>query len=71
MTPKDKAIQLVEKYNLNENLYYSISEYQAKDCALIAVDEIIRHTYIGKAKSKNDDNSFEFWHEVKQEIIKL
>lgn len=69
MTPEQKAAELINK------MYYTQSSptswVQAKECALIAVNEIIRYTYMGKAKSKNDDNSFEYWQEVKQEIEKL
>lgn len=69
MTPKEKAAELINK------MYYTQSSpthwVQAQQCALIAVDEIIRHAYMGKAKSKNDDSSFEYWKEVKQEIEKL
>ena len=74
MTPKEKAIEL---HNKILNVTYDDRDipgeptWVSTKCALIAVDEIIRHTYIGKAKSKNDDNSFEYWQEVKQEIEKL
>ena len=73
MTPKDKAIELVEKYNLNENLFYSISEYQAKDCALIAVDEIISGYEFDslEIEHKRIMDNINFWDNVKQEIEKL
>ena len=74
MTPKEKAKELVDKYiPLSLRLY---SDYEwveeidsAKQCALIAVDEIldiIRYhgTDIGK-------HSLMFWKDVKQEIEKL
>jgi hypothetical protein len=82
MTPKEKANELMRKYsnididifNLNlkmfgnEVLYYSGSlvEKSAKQCALIAVDELI--------KFGNDQGIREpmmYWHKVKEELEKL
>lgn len=73
MTPKEKAQELVHKFKCYTGRYYNSKRntITSKQCALIAVDEITRYTYMGKAKSKNDDNSFEYWQEVKQEIEKL
>lgn len=60
MTPKEKAKELVDKM-------YGVTDYQAKQSALIAVDEIL-----------NNDNNFfntysqnDYWLQVKQEIEKL
>ena len=63
MTPREKAVELVHKFAL-ENKYYE----RAKQCALIAVDEILNVTaglngWIGGFQS--------YWEEVKQEIEKL
>jgi hypothetical protein len=57
MTPKEKAVQLVHKFGM-ENQYYE----RAKQCALIAVDEVL-----------NVIDNFEmiYWEQVKQEIEKL
>jgi hypothetical protein len=67
MTAKEKAIELVEKFeNLQSNKMsdYSRIEYPtAKLCALIAVDEVLG--YMGA------DRGTEFWQEVKNEIEKL
>ena len=60
MTPKEKAEELVEKYD--ETLTYLESKAKAKHCALIAVDEILEHCY---------EVMKPFWQEVKQEIEKL
>ena len=68
MTPKEKAIELVDKYNLNKNLYYSITEYQAKECALIAVDEIMLNEKINHSSL---DKTYEYWEDVKKEIEAL
>ena len=56
MTAKEKAIELIRKF-------YSIGAIQCKQCALIAVDEILLG-YMGNPKVK-------YWQEVKQEIEKL
>ena len=57
MTPKEKAIELYNK------MYdYSLFEEEAKRCALIAVDEILK---TNPYKARN------YWHEVKTEIEKL
>ncbi len=66
MSPKEKAIQLVEKYD--ETLTYLESKSKAKQCALIAVEEII--------KDQNGDdatigNKTWWWQQVKHEIEKL
>ena len=43
MTPKQKAIELVDKYQYVENKYKEYLTYeQCKQCALIAVDEMIK-----------------------------
>jgi hypothetical protein len=67
MTPQEKAIELVDKYRntimsfLSENM----KDMNAKKCALIAVDEII------KAHIHNEGiRHLKWWGEVKQEIEK-
>jgi hypothetical protein len=74
MTPKEKAEELVEKIN-NElkwiEIDYQIDLYRdVKQCALIAVDEIIASNPIA---FDEDDNCIEknWWKEVKQEIEAL
>ena len=76
MTPKEKAIELVDKFYqttpneswINEPLGIA-KEYkawnQSKECALIAVDEILLHE---KENHSILDKSTEYWKEVKQEI---
>ena len=69
MTPKEKAEELVRKYysfGLN-NPAQSFSWYECKQCALIAVDEILNNDGF----TKFDDYLTEYWQEVKQEIEKL
>jgi hypothetical protein len=66
MSPKEKAIELTNKFvtaNIEE-----VGELAAaivsKECAIIAVDEIINQL---------EDNSVgsDYWYDVKQEIEKL
>ena len=77
LTPKEKANELVNKFSEYSNDEYSECSEQfelnenriknAKQCALIAVDEIL-----------NNDNNFfntysqnDYWLQVKQEINNL
>jgi hypothetical protein len=62
MTPKEKAKELVEAmaFSCRECDY----EAKAKQCALIAVDEVIQTTLWDKGEQR-------FWKEVKQEIENL
>lgn len=76
MTPKEKAIQIEEKFRLNVLDYEGcgINEHKAKQCALIAVDEIIKNGgthYIIEYKPNSYTNQVWFWQEVKEEIEKL
>ena len=67
MTSKDKAIELVDKFRLNVLDYNgnSINRLEAKQCALMSVDEIIN------ANKSVWENENTYWQEVKQEIEKL
>lgn len=58
MTPKDKAYELVCKFMKCTNGCINIEE--AKQCALIAVDEIL--------PINSNPQAIKFWQEVKQEI---
>jgi hypothetical protein len=70
MTPKEKAEELFNKY-LEINYHY----YQAKDCALIAVDEILEFMEADDFDSDTcywaNHSQMKYWTEVKQEIEKL
>lgn len=69
MTPKEKAIELIDKHRViliqsdtdagEEILCTTI----AKQCALVVCNEVLG--YMGA------DRGYEFWIEVKQEIDKL
>jgi hypothetical protein len=65
MTPKEKAKELFDKYFEATNNYY-----QAKQCALIAVDEILGDIDDSILHPQNKE-AIDYWQEVKQEIEKL
>ena len=64
MTPKEKAIELFDKFNNPDKTYYPYV-HNAQQCALIAVDEILSVIWI------NLDDEVDYWAEVKQEIENL
>ena len=67
MTPKEKAQELVDKFLENMPSADSTNvlvEVIAKDCALIAVNEIIDVVFYASTCCM-------YWEEVKQEIEKL
>ena len=66
ISPQEKAKELVEKYD--ETLTYIESKSKAKQCALIAVDEIISIKLLWFQK---DTEHLDFWQEVKQELLKI
>jgi hypothetical protein len=61
MTPQEKSEQLVSSYLLATPIGFHIED--AKQCALIAVDELIKAT--------TPLTSTYYWQEVKTEIEKL
>jgi len=65
MTPKDKAEELVNNYTqylwaFNDE----VIKNQAKKCAFICVEEIIKTIFTHK-------NSYDYWQQVKTEIENL
>jgi hypothetical protein len=65
MTPKEKALKLTEKMAIHH--WTDVCDYEsAKQCALIAVDEILKADIENKLGV-----DVEYWQEVKQEIEKL
>jgi hypothetical protein len=66
MNPKEKAKELVDKFFKPElsHLLYGVLKYdEAKQCAIIAVEEILEETL--------PDSGFKYWHDVKTEIENL
>jgi hypothetical protein len=77
MTPKEKAKELVETFEnyasgLNNDVF---DDYEclknAKQCALIAVDEILENFGFHENKHYTNYGAIEFYEEVKTEIEKL
>jgi len=66
MTPKEKAKELADKF-YNEVKYME----RAKECALIAVDEIIKLLVDLSDGNFTHVNDVIYYQEVKQEIEKL
>jgi hypothetical protein len=68
MTPKEKAKELVDKFD-EFTVHYEWREKNdnAIECALIAVDEVLNllwHTH-------KNEIEYRYWNEVKQEIEML
>jgi hypothetical protein len=59
MTPKEKAKDLCNRY-----LRVGMMIERSKECALVCVDEILSSTFV-------QNNTFNYWSEVKEEINKL
>lgn len=72
-SPKEKAKELVNKYiiELNYKLPLKDCDYLAEQCALIAVDEIIKELQNNLYDSYYYYRQEDYWEEVKQEIKKL
>lgn len=66
MTPQEKANELVVKYLRIENSNEWWSKVPAKECALIAVDEII-----SVIDPETNYKTWEFYKHVKQELENL
>ena len=71
MTPKEKAEELFDKFRVkvhDRDGTSAMNGFEAKQCALIAVDEILEIV-------KSDDSALivelPYWQDVKQEIEKL
>ncbi len=65
MTPKEKAIELIKSFypHVQWKLGQEDCLDRAKQCALISCNEVLG--YMGA------DRGYEFWQEVKQEVLNL
>tara|TARA_R110000824_G_scaffold182_3_gene837 strand:+ start:13404 stop:13613 length:210 start_codon:yes stop_codon:yes gene_type:complete len=68
MTAKEKAKDLVDRFLNEQNDTEEIS--QAKQCALICVDEILKNQPYDIYTIDQCNNLTKYWKEVKQEIEK-
>jgi hypothetical protein len=78
MTPKQKAKELGSKFNfehIGQNYILHQTVDESKRCALIAVEEILKRTRSVDTMPPNyqkiDENTKEYWEQVKIEIKKL
>jgi small-conductance mechanosensitive channel len=79
MTAKEKAIRLVDRFKADTVIYtrdgngytlgVEIRLQNAKNCALICVEEILESHY--KVLVGVMPKTYDYWQEVKQEINKL
>ena len=69
MTPKEKANRLCIDFLMDihtDELDFGMNKEMAKQCALVAVNEILESFIITIPKHQT-----EYWQQVKQEIINL
>lgn len=73
MTSKEKAVELVDKMYATQGPEDGITYYEAIDCALIAVDEILNNfgTLTEGKQHYAAYSTIKFYEQVKQEIEKL
>jgi hypothetical protein len=77
MRPQEKAEELLDKmyysgrYDDKEDYIPAMAWERAKQCALIAVDEIILAIDFDWIQIQNLESEHRYWEQVKQEIIKL
>jgi hypothetical protein len=72
MTPKEKAEELVDKFRneITSFLGDNMKKINAKKCALVAVDELIKIHYL-LTTTQDTSPSINYWKEVKKEIQNL
>lgn len=76
MTSKEKAEKLFYDYliyfpEFRNDLEYDYNVESAKNCALIAVDEILSAITFNMYDEYEYNKEDNYWQEVKKEIIKL
>jgi len=70
MTPEEKAKELVLRYlRIDNNTKEWFNSHIAKQCALIAVDEILY--ILNSSLDYKMNKSIKYWLDVKHEIVNL
>lgn len=72
MTPKEKAQELIEKFDLalqNVSIYFEIRKHFTCNCAFILVDNILNQ--MNWLECETPYKEIKFWLKVKQEIKKI
>ena len=66
MSPQEKALELIDKFT------FEIGKFNAKQCALVSVDEMIEVAlWAGDIDGEIEDGSKEYYLIVKEELRKL
>jgi len=77
MTPKEKAIELIEQFSLfqpdemDELITKKGIEYRARKCALICVDEIQEYTQMISSDYEGYTRPYYYFLKVREEIKNL
>ena len=72
MTPKEKAEELIRKFNIKDaGGFQQVSNLYIKQCAIIAIGEIICANPHSNPFNTNVYSTIDYWQEVKQEIYKI
>ena len=67
MTPKEKAIELIDKMYDAMDIQDGDLWKSAKQCALIAIDEMLNN-FLSNRITEYGRERYHFWQQVKQEI---
>jgi len=70
MTPQEKAISLVKSMSISDDTYLNRNRY-AKQCALVAVHEIICSNPHSNPLNTDVISTMKWWMDVQEEIEKL
>ena len=75
MTPKEKAEELINKFIPHTKVFHEVLGWEdyidsAKQCALVAVDELIKIHYL-LTTTHETSPSINYWLDVKQELENL
>jgi len=70
MTPQEKAISLVKSMSISDDTYLNRNRY-AKQCALVAVQEIICSNPHSNPLNTNATPTMKWWMDVQEELEKL
>jgi len=69
MTPQEKAKELI--YKFDDTMEFSTPQRFAKQCALIAVNNIIAANPHSNPLNTEVHSTMQYWNEVKKEIENL
>jgi len=70
MTPQEKAISLVKSMSISDSTHLNRNRY-AKQCALVAVQEIICSNPHSNPLNTDVTSTMKWWMQVQKEIEKL